>query len=86
VKTMNNKVIEMLYERGLTASEISRCIGVASSTVRSHINRHCLTRETSPCDMCGVQVVQVSGRKKKRFCSDRCRMAYWNQQRGGKKA
>ena len=31
------------------------------------------------CDNCGKAIEQVSGRKRKRFCSDACRNAWWNQ-------
>ena len=32
---------------------------------------------TAPCEQCGAPVTQVPARKKKRFCSDACRMAWW---------
>lgn len=32
---------------------------------------------TAPCEQCGAPVTQVPARKKKRFCSDACRMASW---------
>ena len=31
------------------------------------------------CEYCGKDVKQLPGRKLKRFCSDKCRMAWWNQ-------
>ena len=30
------------------------------------------------CDNCGKAVEQTAGRKRKRFCSDACRNAWWN--------
>ena len=30
------------------------------------------------CDNCGKTIEQVSGQKRKRFCSDSCRNAWWN--------
>lgn len=30
------------------------------------------------CDNCGKAIEQASGRKRKRFCSDSCRNAWWN--------
>lgn len=35
----------------------------------------------SSCEMCGANVGQISGRKKKRFCSDDCRFAWWSEKR-----
>lgn len=31
------------------------------------------------CECCGKEVMQKPGRKLKRFCSDKCRNAWWNQ-------
>jgi len=30
------------------------------------------------CIKCGVVIVSIKGKKKKRFCSDRCRWDWWN--------
>lgn len=30
------------------------------------------------CKFCGKEVHQNPGRKEKKFCDDKCRMAYWN--------
>ena len=30
------------------------------------------------CDSCGAAIEQAPGRKRKRFCSDSCRNAWWN--------
>lgn len=30
------------------------------------------------CEQCGIMVVQNPGHKHKRFCSDKCRMLWWN--------
>lgn len=32
------------------------------------------------CPQCGAEVEQTPGRKEKRFCSDFCRMKWWNRQ------
>jgi len=28
---------------------------------------------------CGVEVEQTAGRKRKKFCSDKCRMTWWSK-------
>ncbi len=38
--------------------------------------------EATACEQCGSPVRQVAGRKKRRFCSDACRQAWWTTHRG----
>lgn len=37
--------------------------------------------EATACEQCGSPVLQVAGRKKRRFCSDACRQAWWTAHR-----
>lgn len=30
------------------------------------------------CEYCGIKTKSIKGKKRKRFCSDRCRCDYWN--------
>jgi endogenous inhibitor of DNA gyrase (YacG/DUF329 family) len=30
------------------------------------------------CEQCGALIIQLPGRKRKRFCSDKCRLRWWN--------
>lgn len=30
------------------------------------------------CLKCGIEIKSIKGKKKKRFCSDRCRWDWWN--------
>ena len=32
-----------------------------------------------PCQNCGIPVAQTPGRREKKFCSDTCRMQWWNK-------
>ena len=41
-----------------------------------------LPQEATSCEQCGSPVRQVAGRKKRRFCSDACRQAWWAAHRG----
>lgn len=38
------------------------------------------TNENPVCLRCGKPVICIPGRKKRRFCSDTCRVAYWRTQ------
>ena len=63
---------------GAKASEIAQRLGIPASTVRTHIRRHPEIPNTVVCPTCGKRVMQGSGGRKKKYCSDRCRMAWWN--------
>lgn len=30
------------------------------------------------CKQCGIEIKSIKGKKKKQFCSDRCRWDWWN--------
>ena len=66
---------------GMTPSKIAAEMGKPLSTIKSHIRRHPIIPPEPKCLWCGVPVVQPEGRKQKKFCSDRCRMQYWNNRR-----
>lgn len=38
-------------------------------------------QEAGACEQCGSPVLRTAGRKQRRFCSDRCRMAWWSAHR-----
>ena len=63
---------------GAKASEIAQRLGIPASTVRTHIRRHPEIPNTIVCPTCGKRVIQGSGGRRKKYCSDRCRMAWWN--------
>lgn len=71
---------------------IARILGLSENTVKSFCRRKNLggrARASLPmqvpvmdgkhfCLCCGKEVAQNPGRKKKKFCSDRCRNKWWN--------
>lgn len=65
---------------GVKPSVIAEKTGVSVNTVKSHIRRHKDNGISVPCLFCGRPVQQTDGRKQKKYCSDRCRMNYWNGQ------
>jgi len=67
--------------QGKSASEIAWKLGISVHTVRSHIRRHPDLVGGNPCKNCGKSIMAVPGRKEKLFCSDKCRMAWWNSHR-----
>lgn len=74
-----------LREEGNGYKKIAQMMGLSENTVKSFCQRRKLggvVVQTAPaenvCPCCGKVVVQNPGRKQKKFCSDRCRMKWWN--------
>ena len=71
-------VINNMRMEGHTPSVIAAKLGIPASTVRSFIHRNPVVPNTKQCLQCGRPVLQPKGRREKKFCSDRCRMDWWN--------
>lgn len=82
-----------LRGKGCGYGRIADSLGMSVNTVKSFCRRNHLnsippavnTGQNMPSDVdahfclcCGKPVVQVMGRKQKKFCSDKCRMTWWN--------
>ena len=78
MKLQDQIAINNMRLEGHSPSEIAARLGLSPSTVRSHIHRHRHISGTKACKHCGQPLVQPKGCREKKFCSDRCRMAWWN--------
>lgn len=70
--------------------KIARTLGISLNTVKSFCRRNDISRnsfsepsatftgETTYCENCGRPIRQIEKQKKKRFCCDKCRNAWWN--------
>ena len=67
--------------QGKSPAEIACKLGICINTIRTHIRRHPVIPGSKSCKNCGKPIVQPAGRKEKLFCSDKCRMAWWNSHR-----
>lgn len=81
MKKKETEKITQMRLSGLPPSKIAAEMGMSVNTIKSHIRRHPIIPPEPKCLWCGVPVVQSEGRKQKKFCSDRCRMRYWNNRR-----
>ena len=70
--------ISQMRASGKKPTEIATALGISVNTVKSHLRRHPQNPDTVYCTNCGAAVPQTPGRKVKKFCSDRCRMTWWN--------
>lgn len=77
------KHIEDLRSQGIGYKKISEMLGLSVNTVKSFCKRNRLggpavRQEQHICPCCGKPVEQTAHRKQKKFCSDQCRMKWWN--------
>ena len=77
--------ITNLRAAGNGYKKISKLLGLSENTVKSFCQRRNLGRvvvnfntEVAVCKCCGKPVPQNLGRQQKKFCSDQCRMKWWN--------
>ncbi len=81
--------INRLRSEGHGYGCIAALLGLSENTVKSHCRRNGLAgklgsiiRESGGpvhlCPQCGLPVRQTPGRKEKKFCSDKCRNAWWS--------
>lgn len=79
--TAQKQKITEMAANGAGYAIISETIGVPKETVRSFCRYHGLTAEDKErrfCRYCGKPVVSLPHRKERKFCSDVCRLAWWN--------
>ena len=76
------RITELRYN-GYGYKKISSLTGLPQNTVKSFCRRHPIVNEgltdhLNQCMNCGKPLAQTPHKRKKKFCSDRCRMAWWN--------
>jgi endogenous inhibitor of DNA gyrase (YacG/DUF329 family) len=85
-RTPKEQIIQMRSE-GLSYSKIAAVLCMSENTVKSYCRRNNLGGITTAnsdrqdgrfCHQCGKTLSSSPQSKTKRFCSDRCRMTWWN--------
>ena len=83
-------LIAQQLKHGLGYTDIAKKLGMSVNTVKSYCQRNGLRRSRSTaapkqvdtvCRQCGSALIHTPGRKKKKFCSDTCRMRWWHAHR-----
>jgi endogenous inhibitor of DNA gyrase (YacG/DUF329 family) len=83
--------IKKLRADGYGYNRVALALGISVNTVKSFCRRNQLAGNVAVekskvtagegihiCKCCGIPVVQNPGKKEKKFCSDKCRMKWWN--------
>lgn len=80
--------VKELRGKGYSYGKIAKALNLSENTIKTHCRRHGLAGvadvpetvdgDNHYCLCCGALVAQNSGRKEKKFCSDQCRMKWWN--------
>src|SRR5574344_843261 len=80
------KIIE-LSSQGLGYTKIANALKLPSNTVKTYLRRENVRRQHL-CLYCGKNINETASKKEKKFCSDKCRLSWWNENReeGQKKA
>ena len=82
--------IHTLRLQGKTYREIAEGLSLKETTIRSYCFRNHLTdkdiktqtaHSAGCCLQCGTPIKQQAKRKPRRFCSDECRIKWWNSHR-----
>lgn len=72
---IKDKVIE-LKNKGYSYNAISKELGIPVSTAKTYLRRDGI-EQTTRCKHCGAVLKMTKGKKAKKFCDDKCRMAWW---------
>lgn len=87
MNVQQSQAIHRLRVEGFSYAKISALTGISENTIKSYCRRNDLgsvateipdTPVGSFCRQCGSLLTQTKGAKPKRFCSDKCRMTWWN--------
>lgn len=87
VKRMTNYEIQQIRAlqcQGLGYRRIAAMLNLSPNSVKSYCQRHPLkpaVKADGYCKQCGSPLTFVVGKKKRQFCSDRCRQIWWNAHR-----
>jgi len=83
------KTIATMRRQGVTYADIAAAVGATSTALRTYCHRHrdeidvpaAPGKANGYCYNCGQRIVQAPKRKPRKFCCDRCRELWWNQNR-----
>ncbi len=84
---LQKEKLKQMRGQGFSYSKIAAALGISENTVKSFCRRNNLggvsmgnanQADCVLCRQCGIRLTHTVGAKQKRFCSDKCRMTWWN--------
>ena len=72
--------LKQMRKDGYGYKRIAKELGLTLSVVRYACSK--MSEEDlleSRCEKCGLEIKSIKGKKKKRFCSDKCRWQWWSK-------
>ena len=84
---LQKEKINMLRIEGYSYAKIAKMLNISENTIKSFCRRNNLTSSSigntyqtddAFCSQCKVLLTHTTRARKKRFCSDKCRMKWWN--------
>ncbi|MFR7820191.1 helix-turn-helix domain-containing protein [Candidatus Pseudoruminococcus sp.] len=80
-------LVVKLRDQGMTFAAIAEKLDISVNSIKSFYRRNSNTSNASNdenqlcCKECGKPIIQPFGTREKKFCSDKCRMLWWNTRR-----
>ena len=72
------KKIDVLLRQGLGYKKIANATGLNPNTVKSYCKSHPPILAGTYCLQCGTEVQQTPHKRRKKFCCNSCRAAWWS--------
>jgi hypothetical protein len=90
MNALQKEQIRRMRQDGSGYSRIAQSLGLSENTVKSYCKRNALggicaslpNPEGAVYRNCGKPIPKLAGRKKRVFCSDACRVVWWNTHPG----
>ena len=89
------KQVQTLRKENKSYGAIASLLGISVSTIKTYCIKHGLGGDATKalprdgeerhCIYCGSPVIQIPGKKEKRFCSTFCRTKWWSSHRSESK-
>jgi len=75
--------ITVMRRDGISYGKIAAILRISENTVKAYCRRNNVVQSqrseaTENCPNCSAPLTHTPGAKRKRFCSDKCRLAWWN--------
>ena len=77
-KMQKENEIIALQRQGYGYRKIATLLGLSPNSVKDYCRRNPYIPDEEKCPQCGKRLVNTPHKREKKFCSDKCRLAWWN--------